>query len=346
MYFSSTVIGPTPPSITVNIPGGNKGPVSNHYTPEFRGPTTQLGARPISNITTNLGSNIGVDGAELMIERGQLYLSIFGRYLDFGLVLVDTTFTQSITNKTEDLVTITDITWLSDIGVTTTLEVGNTITRHQTLEFDIKAFATEGRATVDSIFVITFDNGSTMVIDLYILRASSLVYSIVPDRRSYSESYTFKTEVVEFTSGVESRRQLMSSPKMTFDYKVTLTNKDITEYSKSMSQLSMYTPFAQPLWFYRTEIIGPHSSSSIIEFDTIDKPFKVGGYCAIIEDQLYPVLLRVIAITDTSIQVNVPFQIDGNFWVLPAVSVYNSTSVGNNYDTYELNTLSYKLTEF
>lgn len=346
MYFSSTIISPASANTLVITPGSSEGPVSLPYVPSPIVPSNKTGLIVPSNINYVPLFTPGAIITELMIERGQLYLDLFGRYIDFGLVLVDTSFTISITNRTVDLAIITDISWLSDIGVETTLEVDTTIARNQTVTFDIKAFATEGRPVVDSVFVITFDNGSTMLIDLYILRASSLIYSIIPDRRTYSESYTYKTEVVEFTSGVESRRQLLSTPKMNFEYETTLSNQAITEYSKSVAHLSMYTPFAQPLWLYRIEITGGHPSSNIIEFDTTDIPYKIGGYCAVIQDQIYPVLLRVIAITSTSIQVNVPFQMEGSFWVLPAIPVYNSTTLSNTYDTHELNSMSYKLSEF
>ncbi len=346
MHFVTTIISPIGPSILVLPQDKLDGPVSLDYTPPVH--TETIHGRNLVAETYTFSPDHDVVGVQNRVgsDNDQIYMGLFARLIDFGLLLTDTTVQITITNLTIDSVEITDVAWLSDIGVTTTLTTGTTLVKNQSKVFEITALSSTGRSTVDSIFTITFDNGSTLTINLLILRVSSLVYSLIPDRRSYSESYTYKTEIVEFTTGVESRRQLMTTPKRTVSYSVTLTNNSITEYSKSISQLSMHVPFVQPFWFYKTLITIPHTTSSIITFNTIGLYYEVGGYCVIISDQMYPVLLRVTAVEDNYIQVNVPFKMLDDFYVLPAVPMFNKKAISNSYDTYTTNTIKYDLTEF
>jgi len=345
MYFVSSLVGPNQsPMLTVSSDDIG-GPVSIPYTPYVVPNDNYTGLLPVASYTYTPDNIIELVDTVVGRDSGQIYMPVYTRVLDFGLVLTDTTFTVDITNLTIDSVEIISVSWLSDIGITTTLTAGTTLAKSQSTEFEITASATIGRASVDSIFTITFDNGSTLTIDLYILRVSSLVYSLIPDRRSYSEAYVYKTEIVEFTTGTESRRQLMTVPKREISYSVTLTDPYMTEYSKSIAQLSMYTVFAQPLWFYRAAIQGPHLTSSIISFDTTDKPFEVGGYCAVIGNQLHPILLRIVAVNSDHIQVDTPFKLYEDFHVIPAIPMYNSKTISNQYDSYSTNTVKYTLKE-
>lgn len=278
---------------------------------------------------------------------GKLNTSVTDRVIDFGVLTADSIYTLSITNFTKNTLTVTEINWhaLAITGATVDgIIVTDTLAPNETKVFTITAQANLGLSTVSSLFEVVFDSGENLVYDLRIVRASSLVYSLVPDADTYSEKITFKTEVVTFTNGKEARRGLMTTPKRSVGYSSTATSNAIIDYGSNLHHIGMRNNLYQPLWS-QMDKIGTALNGNTITLDTDGKDYKVGGYATILVNPLLPILIDIISITPTSIVLSKSLTLSGGFIVTPAFLVLPNKSYAYEASNLRWGKFNFKLEE-
>jgi hypothetical protein len=304
---------------------------SDSITPiNFSGSTAGSVLVPITPSTNN---NVIFNG-DLKDNIGyEVLTSPANRELTFGVITSDKSLQLIIYNKRLDSITITSHTIPEHFGCEISgLAIGASIPPLGQATINIKAKLLSGDSEIADFCPIYFDK-VTIWVYVTITRQPVVIYSLFPDRGSYNESYTYRTNIFESTSGKEKRVSTMTKAKIKSNYKLTASSASMASFFENTVYSGLYSEMYQPLWAFSSKTTAQVSSSTTVPCDTYNDIFIPGNYVCIYTTELEVTLARIVSVTPSSLVLLKPVSCAQGTWIMPVALMIPSKSTSTSYNS-------------
>jgi len=267
------------------------------------------------------------------------------RELLFGVITSDKSVYLEVINKRLDSIVLTSHIVPPEFGcVIEGIPVGYIIPPESSAFIKVTAKVLLGDSEVSAMCPIYFDK-VTIWVYVVISRQPIVVYSLHPDKSSYKESYTFKTNVFESTTGRERRTPLIKTSKTKVDYDLTTTSIRDSAFILNNLYAGTGSVMYQPLWAFVTRLTEPAISTVFLSCDTYWDVFEVGGYCGVYIDEYSVILARIVAINTNTLEVSKPVTTAPGSFIVPLIIGTPDKSQGRKYSNSNDNTINVSLVE-
>jgi hypothetical protein len=304
--------------------------------------STSPGSYVINNIlppvfntlgTTNINPGLITNESLISLSSTEVLTYPSNRELIFGVITADKDLTLTIYNKRTDPITLISHDIPVNFGcILSGIDIGQVIAPLGQATLKITAKLLSGDSDVADFLPIYFDK-VTIYIYLAITRQPIVIYSIYPDRHSYSESYAYKTNIFTSTSGKERRIAIMDTSKVNINYSITTNTASLSSFVENTIYSGLYDKMYQPLWAFATKSTATLSSVNIIPCDTYNGVFHIGDYCVIYNTEQAAILLKITNVTATSITVLKPISCKLGDWIIPVRLMIPSKSSASSYES-------------
>ena len=263
----------------------------------------------------------------------QLTTQVGNFCFDVGLLLSNkTVYSTMLSGYKEDLV-VDSLIVPVHLGVDLVdISPGDTLLAGGALTFGVLFYRDKGQLTLEGdMFTIVFTNGLKVSYCINLYRQTERVYSLQPDKGTYTELSQFYTLTYKSGKGLEYRKPKMFSPKKKIKYSVTV--QDLSDFEVA-TQLRVYATqdlVYQPLWASCIKITGAGTTSVIPTEDTTYSEFKVGEYACIWKSDTVVAASRITAIYQNEIHVAQAIDIDVGDLIMPLVKVLDSKTRPSSY---------------
>jgi hypothetical protein len=267
------------------------------------------------------------------------------REVNFGVITADKTIILAIENNRLDNIILTSHTVPTEFGcVISGVDIGQVIPPNTTVYLIITAKLMVGLEEIAAWCPIYFDK-VTINVFVNITRQPTVVYSMFPDRDSYKESYTFKTNIFESTSGRETRQTTLSTPKVAIDYSITTTNVRETGFVLNNLYTGIGSIMYQPLWAFATTLTTEAINTNVLLCDTYTGVFSVDSYCGVYLDEFTVILMRIQNISIGSLELTKNTSAPAGAYVVPLIVGTPNTSAAYNYSVSTSSKIKMSLVE-
>jgi len=259
----------------------------------------------------------------------QVTTSPGNRELYYGIITSDKYLEILVYNKRRDSITLVSNTIPEEFGCSLSgINIGETINSGAQKTIRITARLLAGEAEIFDSFPLIFDK-VTLNVTVSIYRQPIVVYSIYPNRNSYSESYSFKTSIFESTNKKEKRRAMMEEPKRAVRYEITPTSASDATFIQNTIYSGYYDVMYQPLWAFATKNTQALVSGTAIICDTYMGVFSPGDYVGIYINEQTTILSRIYDVTSTTIYIAQEITVPIGSWIVPLMVGTPETSNSN-----------------
>lgn len=249
----------------------------------------------------------------------------------FGVITSDKTLTLTIYNKRLDAITLVSHSIPNQFGCKINgLMDGGSILPNQSVTLTVTAKLLLGDEEVSGFCPIYFDK-VTIWLWVEISRQPIIVYSMHPDRESYTESYSYKTNVFASTTGREKRAKLMDISKRKVKYSITPTDPSSAHFIMNNLYTGMNNIMYQPLWAFATKTTEVVESSALIPCETHWGIFKENEYCGVCVNEYTVILARIVGVSPNTLEVSKPLSADFGAYVVPLIVGTPETSQSRSY---------------
>lgn len=192
------------------------------------GPVT--GVLPLTIRSVDQTGNVAASFRDDWYNR----IHVSPRVIAFGAVSGGSTRSTTLWNAYLSNTTLTDITTISDDGVTLAgTSLPRTLGPLATLGLTVTV-GDVGPATVDTSYLFEFDRPDTLTLQVTGRRAK--IWPFAPNWSDPVDvELEFRTDVTTSRSGREQRRALRRTPRRTISYKVTIADEDMRGFNRLMA---------------------------------------------------------------------------------------------------------------
>lgn len=266
------------------------------------------------------------------------------RVLNYGIITSDSYLEMIIYNKRRDAITFTGVDIPEELGcVFSGLIVGQEIAPLSQQTVRITAKLLSRNLEVQDFLTLNFDKVN---LDVYIIvyRQPIVVYSLFPDRNSYSEAYSYKTSVFTTASKKEKRRGLMDVSKRTTSYRVTPTTASDAAFLENTLYSGLYNTMYQPMWAFASKTTEAVISNTVIPCETYTDVFRIGEYAGIYINEYIVILASIIGVDESNLYISQEVTLDKGSYIVPLyVAMPEPTS--HQSSTASNHTINVKLKE-
>jgi len=224
---------------------------------------------------------------------------------DIGLLLSNkTVYSTLLSGYAEDLV-VSDLIVPVHLGIDLLdINVGDTIPAGGSFTFGVLFYRDKGLLALDGdMFTIVFTNGLKISYCINLYRQSERVYSLMPDKGTYTEQSQFYTLMYKSGKGLEYRKPQLPTPKKKIKYSVTLHDLSTFEHATQLRVYATQDIVYQPLWASAIKVTGAGTTTQIPTEDTTYSEFKVGEYACIWKSDTVVAASRIVAIYQNEIRI-------------------------------------------
>ena len=191
-----------------------------------------------------------------------------------NFVIEDTLYSYILSNSYNQGFTITKISNFGDVFFKQ-IEVNQYVEAHSEIPFDILIKAISPYKNLKNTYIgfrIKLDDGTEFDIKflLYIKRVETAFGILIPpNKNGYKETYFFKTNRFETTSGIWYDIATMNKPKLKIDVEYSSLSQENRNYMKNILLYSSYKPIPMPLWAEQAILVERANYKNVIKVNRI-----------------------------------------------------------------------------
>jgi hypothetical protein len=279
------------------------------------------------------------------LSANEIFTVPGNRNLLYGSITADKVIEVTIINKRLESIYFDSFDIPSTYGLEVSgLTPGYEIPANTSVTVYITASLMDGDESVSGNIYFNFD-----VASIYwwveVERSPTIIYTYQPNKNTYSESYSFKTNIFTTTTGKEKRTFVSNKPKREVKYSITSGSIRDSMFVQNTVYFGMYEAMYQPLWAFATKTTDSVVNSSLIPCDTYYGVFNVDDFIGIYLDEYTAILAKIVNVLDNYLVINKNVTVDNNSFILPLILGTPNTSMSRAYITGAGQNISMNLKE-